>query len=176
MKSRLVLIISSMILLTLLFGCAAPPSGGDKGITTNDITYLVIDEAELDSDILDVIEKIRHEKGYAVIKEEEGYYYVFIGSGEKPTGGYSISVKSAEDIEGRTVITIEETSPGKDDMVTQALTYPYVVIRINKDLFINVTIKSNSKEEMKEIEVAEDKRLRSYTIIGNIIEITILKR
>ncbi len=172
MKSKIVIILSSMILLAMLLGCAAPPSDGNQGIMTNDIPYVVIDEAELDSDILDMIEEIKKEKGYAVIKEEEGFYYVFIGSGEKPTGGYGISIKSAEDIEGRTVIIIEETSPGKDEMVTEALTYPYVVIKINKDLFINVTIESNSKEEMKEITSKEDKRLRSYSIIGNITEIT----
>ena len=45
--------------------------------------------------------------------------------GEKPTGGYSLSVESAR-LEGNVVtVRLKLEEPPKDAMVTQALTYPY---------------------------------------------------
>ena len=55
--------------------------------------------------------------------------YLYVGWGEKPTGGYDLSVKrveksSADEIE----ITVNFMSPSPDDMVTQVLTYPFDLI------------------------------------------------
>jgi hypothetical protein len=55
--------------------------------------------------------------------------YLYVGWGEKPTGGYDVSVKrieksSADQIE----VTVKFLSPSPDDMVTQALTYPFDLI------------------------------------------------
>jgi len=47
--------------------------------------------------------------------------------GEKPTGGYSLAVKSAR-IEGeRVTVRLALKEPPPDAIVTQALTYPYAV-------------------------------------------------
>jgi PrcB C-terminal len=47
--------------------------------------------------------------------------------GEKPTGGYSLAVKSAR-IEGdRVTVRLALKEPPSDAIVTQALTYPYAV-------------------------------------------------
>ena len=166
------LIISILLILVMIAGCAAPQDGTDRGITTNDIEYEIITDDMLDEDTKDLIEQIKHIKGYRVIKEEDGYYYVFIGMGERPTGGYAIKIKSAEDIEGVTRILIEETVPGKDDMVTEALTYPYLVIKINKDLFINVKIEKDEKEKYEKIDEQDCFDAKAYSIFGVITGIT----
>ncbi len=47
--------------------------------------------------------------------------------GEKPTGGYSLGARSAR-LEGdRVTVRIALQEPPPDAIVTQALTYPYVV-------------------------------------------------
>jgi hypothetical protein len=47
--------------------------------------------------------------------------------GEKPTGGYSLAVESAR-LEGdRVTVRLALKEPPQDAVVTQALTYPYVV-------------------------------------------------
>lgn len=64
---------------------------------------------------------------------------VAIFAGTKPTGGYSVKVTKVTDQSrpgkpSTAVVDYEVISPPPDAMVTQALTYPYVVVRIEKRL------------------------------------------
>ncbi|VDN47615.1 conserved exported protein of unknown function [Petrocella atlantisensis] len=79
------------------------------------------------------IEFIKSLRGFGLIREDEDYYYVYIGSGERNTGGYDIYVSDVVKVDGQVLITVGETLPSKDDMVTQALTYPYQIIRYSKE-------------------------------------------
>jgi len=55
--------------------------------------------------------------------------YIQISAGEKPTGGYSIELESVTKIsDGSIYITAKVIRPSPDMMVTQALTYPYILI------------------------------------------------
>ena len=47
--------------------------------------------------------------------------------GQKPTGGYSLAVRSARLQGGRVTVELALEEPSPDAMVTQALTYPYAV-------------------------------------------------
>jgi hypothetical protein len=66
------------------------------------------------------------------------YSIVAVFSGEKPTGGYSVEILSAETISSQTrdqpslAISVQYRQPGAGDFVTEALTYPYHMIRIPK--------------------------------------------
>ena len=51
--------------------------------------------------------------------------------GMKKTGGYSISVDKVEKIDGKLVIYKKIESPKADDMVTMALTNPFVIAEIH---------------------------------------------
>lgn len=51
--------------------------------------------------------------------------YLLVTYGEKPTGGYSVEITDIKENEGKLVVTADFTEPGEDEMVTQALTYPY---------------------------------------------------
>ncbi len=54
---------------------------------------------------------------------------IAVFAGQKPTGGYSISVTKIEDGEMRNVV-VTLTSPGADCMVTQAVTTPYQIVTV----------------------------------------------
>jgi hypothetical protein len=66
------------------------------------------------------------------------YSVVAVFAGEKPTGGYSVEILSAETSSSQTtdrpslVITVQYRQPSAGDFVTEALTYPYHMIRIPK--------------------------------------------
>jgi hypothetical protein len=66
------------------------------------------------------------------------YNVVAVFAGEKPTGGYSVEILSAETSSSQTtdrsslVITVQYRQPGAGEFVTEALTYPYHMIRIPK--------------------------------------------
>ena len=55
---------------------------------------------------------------------------VGVFSGEKPTGGYSISIQRVLDGPKRLVVEYLEKSPPPDAMVTMALTYPCQIIAV----------------------------------------------
>lgn len=56
--------------------------------------------------------------------------YVAAFWGRKNTGGYSVALSETREQDGRTVILLSLKEPPKDAMVTQAITYPYVVVHV----------------------------------------------
>ena len=57
--------------------------------------------------------------------------FIVLNMGEKPTGGYQIGIESVVETDKNIIITIKETAPEPNAMVTQAITYPYSIVRIN---------------------------------------------
>jgi len=57
--------------------------------------------------------------------------FVILNMGEKNTGGYSISIESAVETEKNIIITVKESSPEPESMVSQGFTYPFCVVKIN---------------------------------------------
>lgn len=57
--------------------------------------------------------------------------FVILNMGEKSSGGYSIGVDSVVETADKIIIKIKENKPAPGAMVTQAITYPYAVVRIN---------------------------------------------
>lgn len=57
--------------------------------------------------------------------------YVLLNMGEKTSGGYSIMVESARELEDRIVLKVKEKGPEPGAMATMALTNPYAIVRVN---------------------------------------------
>jgi hypothetical protein len=57
--------------------------------------------------------------------------FVILNMGEKNTGGYSIAIESAVETEKNIIITVKESSPEAESMVSQGFTYPFCVVKIN---------------------------------------------
>lgn len=67
------------------------------------------------------------------------YMYVLIGAGQKPTGGYSISIDDAYLSKSDTVsIKARVCPPGDNVSVSMVITYPSKLIRIKSDTINNV--------------------------------------
>lgn len=65
-------------------------------------------------------------------KRDSSPLWLIITSGEKSTGGYGINLVDVQDEGNGTIcVTVEETAPEPTDMVTEALTYPHIVIRFD---------------------------------------------
>ena len=63
---------------------------------------------------------------------------VILLGGEKPTGGYQVAPRAASIRNGALVIDAPVTSPPPDSMTTQALTYPFAVIGVDRREFDRV--------------------------------------
>ena len=70
---------------------------------------------------------LERETGASVPSDAGGGTYLAAYWGEKPTGGYSLGARSAR-LEGdRVTVRLALEEPPPDAIVTQGLTYPYVV-------------------------------------------------
>ncbi|MEN3046416.1 MAG: protease complex subunit PrcB family protein [Candidatus Hydrothermales bacterium] len=52
--------------------------------------------------------------------------------GEKPTGGYEVEIKSIIEKKDEVSVYVREISPGKNCIVTMALTQPYHIVILKK--------------------------------------------
>lgn len=122
MFKRLLITILAMLFLLALSACGEPgepenhmgPDEGDE-ITLPD---------ELPAEVQSWIEAARSDFA-AQTMEYEGVLYLLVTYGEKPTGGYDVEITEIVEAEDKLSVTVEFTEPGEDEMVTQALTYPY---------------------------------------------------
>ena len=178
-KKRIVVVVI-LVVLIILTGCinkpvdqnqpTDKPTGNSpgttvtpsQGITVNNIDFKEVSLNELTPEKIELINQLVLLKGYYYWVDSNGLYTMYIGMGEKPTGGYSIKVLSVEDNEGKTNILVEETIPGTDENVSQALTYPYVVIEM-KGITDRFTIMTTNKDEYK---LVNDDELKVLTITG----------
>jgi len=64
------------------------------------------------------------------------YSVVAVFAWEKPTGGYSVEILSVQtsgyQTQEQLAITVQHRQPEAGDLVTEALTYPYHIIKIPK--------------------------------------------
>ena len=62
--------------------------------------------------------------------EEEMILAVFMGY--HPTGGYSVSIENIIEKEERLIVEKKVVTPGPDDMVTNAITHPFHIVKTKK--------------------------------------------
>lgn len=63
---------------------------------------------------------------------------LILNMGEKPTGGFSITIEEVKEVSDKVVVTIKENIPEPGAMVTMALTNPYTVVKINSKKKIEI--------------------------------------
>lgn len=89
------------------------------------------------------------EKGYKIIDEDNKE--ILIAMGEKNSGGYDITIDNVKQKGKETIIYIEEIKPVNGEIVTMALTYPTIKIKIDKTTK-NIKVRNLiTDEEYKEL-------------------------
>ena len=153
-KSHLIAVIM-LIFIVSLTGCS-PKNTDDATTETAETTGIPADDfgtpveydtvyiEELPLDIQLQIDALIVQRGYYKWTDE-GSNYLLISSGEKPTGGYGIEMVSFGDYEGEYKVLVGEGKPGKDAVVPQIITYPYIVIKFVGDLEITEVYNENSE-------------------------------
>lgn len=115
------------ILITLTFiGCKQKQTEVKK---LNDLEFTVVEEADLPEELLTSINE-KKATPFKMTYSNDNYLYIVRGYGEQRSGGYSITANElflAEDgIHFKTTLL----GPGKDELVTQVITYPFIVVKI----------------------------------------------
>jgi hypothetical protein len=57
--------------------------------------------------------------------------FIILNMGEKSSGGYKIGLETVVETATNIIVTVKETIPEQGSMVTQALTNPFCVVKIN---------------------------------------------
>lgn len=70
-------------------------------------------------------------KGKISASDVQKSNFVILNMGQKPTGGYGITVDSVEETDKEIIIKIKELKPEPGAMLMQVITYPYTVVKIN---------------------------------------------
>ena len=61
---------------------------------------------------------------------DQGALYIAQGYGEQPTSGYSVVVKECFETENAIYLHTNLMGPTKDELIVDAKTYPYIVIKM----------------------------------------------
>lgn len=131
--------VQALLVIALMFTLTAcddvvKPNGkdGDKPSPNKQVVYEIIAEEKLPEALKAwYLEKYKLEGIH--VEKHEGKQYVILSAGEKPTGGFRIDNVTLTPVDTIIKVTAELVVPGPDDMVTQALTYPSVLIEMEAD-------------------------------------------
>lgn len=110
----------------------------------------------------------------AYIYEEPSATYIRINAGEKPTGGYRIRVEDYIEDDSPRIITVDIIEPKDKDIVTEAITYPFTILKIHSDMVAEYEVKTadgksfNSEER---IVLAKFELPEKNEEVGNPVEI-----
>jgi len=99
-----------------------------------DVKFYSVSYNKLPDPIKNKIDVKRVSKGYEAYEYNDEIYLVAY-MGKKNTGGYAIEIEDVEKykVNSNYIVeaTVVETEPGKGSIVTQALTYPYHVVKFD---------------------------------------------
>jgi hypothetical protein len=144
---KLFIIVILVILIGALLVKYVPKfiSGGEK-----EVSYVVLEKNQVPDKIQEILPRYKMlERALAAKVEDQ--IYVIVTRGEKLTGGYSVDIErmqlAKENEESKLVVYAVFKDPKPDELVTQAITYPYIVAKTDlKDLPVKIDLKITYKE------------------------------
>lgn len=123
-----------IIFLLLTIGIMAIGIAGCKAEDTDikklkDLEFTVVDDADLPGELKEVIDE-RKEEPFKLSYTNKDNLYIVVGYGKQNSGGYSISVNELYLTSNAIYINTDLIGPSQNDTVTQGVTYPYVVVKL----------------------------------------------
>ncbi len=109
----------------LLVSCSSNKSKPDK---LKGLEFTVVEDADVPEKLMEAINEKKSQPFKTTYSDEE-YLYIAVGYGEKPTGGYSISVDEFYLTDNAIYVDTNLIGPSQEEFVSNAVTYPYVVLK-----------------------------------------------
>ena len=134
-------VISLFILLMLVIGCVGCGGKEQPNNECKDLEFEVLTREEIPQKVLEKIHE-KKEKPYQFSYRNKKDFYIVVGYGAKPTGGYCIKVESLQQCGDKIVIKTELIEPSKEDVVADVVSYQFIVVK-TKDLDMDVQYQTN---------------------------------
>lgn len=111
-----------------LTGCEKETVTNEKG---KDWDYTVVAIRDCPEDFLKELEEKKVNPFQMTYMDGE-YLYIAVGYGEQATGGYSIVIRGLYESGDKLCLEAELMGPGKDEVVKEKASYPYVIVKTEK--------------------------------------------
>lgn len=122
---KLALMLCCVLFSFLFIGCNQKTEEIKK---IKDLEFTVVEEADIPEELLNSINE-KKTTPFRMTYSNENYLYIVRGYGEQKSGGYSITVDELFLTENSIYFKSTLKGPGPKDLVTQVVTYPYIVVK-----------------------------------------------
>lgn len=126
LKRKGIILVFILGFYVMLIGCQNEQIAVDK---VRDLEFTVVEEIDIPKELKDIIEEKKKEP-FKLSYANAEYLYIVTGYGEQATGGYSIAVEDLYETDNTIAIDTTLLGPSKEEKVENALTYPYVVVKL----------------------------------------------
>ncbi len=123
-----VLLLTIVLISAALTGCKSMNTDVKK---IKDLDFTVVEDADIPGELKEFIDE-KKEVPFKMTYTNKDSLYIVRGYGEQRTGGYSITVDQLYLTKNAIYIATNLVGPSKDAQVTQSLTYPYVVVKLER--------------------------------------------
>lgn len=125
--ATLILCFGVCVCAGILTGCNIE-TNDDKKI--GELDFTVIPEESIPAELKTIIDE-RKKEMFKTTYVDNDSLYIIIGYGSQPTGGYSIGINELYETKNGIYVKTEFLGPSKNEEVTQIVTYPYIVIKLD---------------------------------------------
>ena len=124
---------TTLLLLTIMItaiigltGCKTEDTDIKK---LKDLEFTVVEDADLPGELKEIIDE-KKEEPFKLSYSNKDYLYIVVGYGKQNSGGYSIAVDQLYLTSNAIYIDTNLIGPSQEDLVSQGVTYPYVVVKL----------------------------------------------
>ena len=128
MKRPKIIVTLLLIAITVLglLGCNKDETEIKK---LKDLEFTVVEDADLPGELKEIIDEKR-EKPFRLHYSNNDFLYIIVGYGKQNSGGYNIAVEELFLTDNAIYFDTNLIGPSQDDLVTQGVTYPYIVVKL----------------------------------------------
>ncbi len=123
---KLILLLMIVVNVLSLAACKREDTDVKK---IKDLEFTVVEDADLPGELKEIIDE-KKENPFKLSYSNKDNLYIVVGYGKQNSGGYSISVEQLYLTSNAIYIDTNLIGPSKDDLVTQGVTYPYIVVKL----------------------------------------------
>lgn len=123
---KLILLLMIVVNVLSLAACKTEDTDVKK---IKDLEFTVVEDADLPGELKEIIDE-KKENPFKLSYSNKDNLYIVVGYGKQNSGGYSISVEQLYLTSNAIYIDTNLIGPSKDDLVTQGVTYPYIVVKL----------------------------------------------
>lgn len=126
-RSRAVVLLLMIVIAAInLMGCKSENTDVKK---IRDLDFTVVEDADLPGELKEIIDE-KKEEPFKLSYSNKDNLYIVVGYGKQNSGGYSVAVDQLYLTSNAIYIDTNLIGPSQTDVVSQGVTYPYVVVKL----------------------------------------------